>query len=155
NARQQINQVTSWIDGSMVYGSDATTAASLRTFVGGQMKTSAGNLLPTDAAGDFLAGDVRANENVELPSRPNLFVREHNRIAAQIARSNPRLSDEEVYQQARAQVIAEIQVITYKEWLPALLGANALPAYRGYNANVNPGIANEFSTAAFRLHTTI
>ncbi|MFO0845260.1 MAG: peroxidase family protein [Gemmataceae bacterium] len=37
---------------------------------------------------------------------------------------------------------AEIQVITYKEWLPALPGPNALRAYRGYNANVNPGISN-------------
>src|SRR5262249_10516491 len=56
---------------------------------------------------------------------------------------------------ARATVIAEIQAITYNEWLPALLGTGALKPYRGYDPNVNPGIANEFSTAAFRLHTTI
>src|SRR5262249_48239466 len=36
-------------------------------------------------------------------------------------------------------------------WIPALLGPNALPAYAGYNANVNPGIATEFSTASFRV----
>ena len=36
-------------------------------------------------------------------------------------------------------------------YLPALLGANALPAYTGYKSNVNPGIANEFSTDLFRL----
>ncbi len=155
NPRQQINQVTAWIDGSMIYGSDAATAASLRTFAGGKLKTSAGDLPPTDAAGNFLAGDVRANENIELTSMHTLFVREHNRLADQIAKANPRLSDEEIYQRARALVIAEIQVITYKEWLPALLGPNALRPYRGYNPNVNPDIANEFSTAAFRLHTTI
>ena len=44
--RQQITDVTSYIDGSQVYGSDSATALSLRTMVGGQMKTSAGNLLP-------------------------------------------------------------------------------------------------------------
>ena len=57
------------------------TADSLRTFVGGKLRTSAGNLPPTDAAGNFLAGDVRANENIELTSMHALFVREHNRWA--------------------------------------------------------------------------
>lgn len=158
NPRQQINQVTAWLDGSMIYGSDAATAASLRTFVGGKLKISSddsGDLPPTDAAGNFLAGDVRANENVELTSMHTLFIREHNRLAGQIAAKNPGLSDEAIYQRARSIVIAELQVITYNEWLPALLGPNALRPYRGYNPNVNPGIANEFSTAAFRLHTTI
>src|SRR5262249_5709219 len=56
-----------------------------------------------------------------------------------------------LYQLARRQLGAEIQVITYREWLPALLGPNALPAYTGYKPTVNPGIANEFSTALFRV----
>lgn len=155
NPRRQINQVTAWLDGSMIYGSDAATAAGLRTFVGGRLKTSGGALPPTDAAGNFLAGDVRANENVELTSMHALFVREHNRLADGIARTNPGLGDEEVYQRARAVVIAELQVITYKEWLPALLGPNALRPYRGYDPGANPQVANEFSTAAFRLHSTI
>jgi hypothetical protein len=54
-----------------------------------------------------------------------------------------------------ARVGAEIQVITYKEFLPALLGQGALAPYRGYNPAIDPSIANEFSTAAFRLHTLI
>jgi hypothetical protein len=156
--RQQINQITAWIDGSQVYGSDAATAASLRTFVGGKLKTSAGNLLPTDEAGFFLAGDVRANENIELTSMHTLFVREHNRLADLIyptLTGSPSERDEMAYQMARAIVGAELQVITYKEWLPSLIGPNALRPYTGYNPGVNPGIANEFSTALFRLHTLI
>ncbi len=155
NPREQINEITSWIDGSVIYGSDKATADSLRTFSGGKLKTSTGNLPPTDSSGSFLAGDVRANENVELTSMQALFVREHNRIAAQLARQNPRWTDEQIYQQARATVGAELQVITYKEFLPALLGQNALARYRGYDATVDPSISNEFSTAAFRLHTLI
>src|SRR5262249_9761309 len=56
-------------------------------------------------------------------------------------------------QRARAIVGAEIQVITYNGWIPALLGPNALPAYPGYNPATapNPGIATEFSTALFRV----
>ena len=38
--RQQVNFITAWMDGSNVYGSDDETAASLRTFQGGLMKTS-------------------------------------------------------------------------------------------------------------------
>ena len=58
-------------------------------------------------------------------------------------------------QPAKAIVGAELQAITYNQWIPALLGPGALSAYAGYKSNVNPGIANEFSTAAFRLHSLI
>jgi peroxidase len=165
NPRQQTNSLTAWIDGSVVYGSDPARAAALRTFVGGRLKTSDGSLLPFNTAGLpnandahlfpddqlFVAGDVRANENIELTSIQTLFLREHNRIAASLAARNPRLSDEQLYQQARQLVAAEIQAITYNEFLPALLGRGALDRYTGYDPTVNPNIANEFSTAAFRL----
>jgi len=45
--------------------------------------------------------------------------------------------------------------VTYKEFLPLLLGDNALEAYEGYDASVNAGIANEFSTAAYRFGHTM
>jgi hypothetical protein len=165
NPAQQPNVITAFIDGSMIYGSDSVRAAALRTFRGGLLATSAGNLLPFNTAGLpnandahifpdsqlFLAGDVRANENVELTALQTLFVREHNYQAGQLAAAHPGWSDEQLYQAARAIVIGEIQSITYNEFLPALLGNNALSAYHGYNASVNPGITNEFSTAAYRF----
>ena len=52
-----------------------------------------------------MAGDIRANENVELTSIHPLFVREHNRIAGLIAAANPDLDDESIYQMARSIVI--------------------------------------------------
>ena len=113
-------------------------------------------LLPTDDEGNLLAGDVRAAENIALTSMHALFVREHNRLADEISAGNPTLSDEEVYQQAREIVIAQLQAITYNEFLPALLGERAISDYDGYDASVDPGIANEFSTAAFRFgHSTL
>jgi hypothetical protein len=165
NPLQQLNTITSFIDGSQIYGSDATRAAALRTFSGGHLKTSAGNLLPFNTAGLanandahlvadnklFLAGDVRANENIELTAIQTLFMREHNRIADQLHAQNPRLTDEQLYQQARKLVIAELQAITFNEFLPALLGPAAPGKYTGYNPNVNPSVSTEFSTVAFRF----
>ncbi len=169
--RQQINVITAWIDGSMVYGSNTATAAALRTFSGGRLKTSAGNLLPLNDAATlpggtlsmandahlvpdsqlFAAGDVRANENVELTALQTLFVREHNYWADKIHAADASLSDEQIYQRARAIVIAEIQSITYNSWLPAVLGRGAITPYQGYDSSVDPQLANEFSTAAFRF----
>ncbi len=165
NPRQQVNSITAFIDGSQIYGVDAKRAAALREFSGGRMKTSNGNLLPFNSDGFvnandthqtedtklFLAGDVRANENPELLSLHTLFVREHNRIAARAAQRHPDWTDEELYQHSRRIVIAELQKITYEEFLPAILGSNAMPAYQGYDPSVNAGIATEFSTAAFRV----
>ncbi|MEQ8790417.1 MAG: peroxidase family protein [Pirellulaceae bacterium] len=159
--RQQINQITAFLDGSVVYGSDDVRASELRTFEGGHLKTSDGDLLPFNEAGLdnaggpssslFLAGDVRANENALLTSMHTVWVREHNRLADELAADNPSLSDEELYQQARALVVAEIQVITYNEYLPALLGFGSIAPYTSYDAEVDPGIANIFSTAAYRF----
>jgi hypothetical protein len=170
NPRQQVNVVTSFLDLSQVYGSDATTADALRTHSGGLLKTSPGDLLPLDNstyfgsspldlqnAGGlptsdlFATGDVRGNENIELTALQTLFVRNHNRIAAALQQEHAGWSDEQLYQEARKINIAEYQEIVYTEWIPAVLGSNALTAYTGYNSNVNPSIANEFSTVAFRF----
>ena len=144
------------MDGSQVYGSDQETSDALREFVGGRLLISEDGLLPTDEDGGILAGDIRAAENVVLTSMHALFVREHNRLADEISAANPDLSDEEIFQEARGSVIAELQSITYNEYLPALLGEDALSNYSGYDSSVDPGIANEFSTAAFRFgHSTL
>ena len=52
-------------------------------------------------------------------------------------------------------VEAEIQSITYNEFLPLLLGKNGLDEYKGYDSSVNPEIANLFATAAYRLGHTM
>ncbi|WP_198422213.1 peroxidase family protein [Gimesia chilikensis] len=153
--RQQINQITAFIDGSMIYGSDAELADQLRTFSGGQLKTSDGDLLPYGDNGFFLAGDIRANENVALTSMHTLWVREHNRAATELSLENPDLTDEELYQQARQIVIGELQAITFNEYLPALFGDGVISKYMGYDSSVDPSIANEFSNAAYRYGHTM
>jgi hypothetical protein len=170
NGRQQINEITAFIDGSNVYGSDQVRADYLRTWEGGRLKTTPsahGDLLPfndavpplPNAGGPsdelFLAGDVRANEQVGLTALHTLFVREHNRVADAIAAdavaANDELTDEEIYQSARRIVIAEIQMITFEEFLPRLLGKNRIGRYKGYDSKIDPRISNVFATAAYRF----
>ncbi len=177
NFRKHFNSISAFIDGSAVYGSNEARANWLRTFAGGKLKTSAGNLMPFNTTtGEqgapvdptapnmamplpfvqkwFIAGDVRANENPFLAAIHTLFVREHNRLCEELAAQHPDWTDEQLYQQARKINSGEIAAIVYEEWLPAL--GVQLPAYSGYKFFTHPGIMNEFSAAAFRYgHTTI
>ena len=165
--RQQVNEITAWIDASNVYGSDTARANALRTFLGnGRLLTSDGDdgdLLPFNSGNPplpnaggpdpslFLAGDVRANEQVALTAMHTLFVREHNRLADIYAAADPTLTGDEIYEKARRMVGAEMQAITYNEFLPVLLGKNAISNYEGYDPDLNAGIANVFSTSAYRF----
>jgi peroxidase len=165
--REQMNAITNWIDGSMVYGSDPVRAAALRTFEGGRLKveqTEHGDFLPHNTLGLdndnpmrkpaeslLVAGDVRANENLGLLALHTVFLREHNRLCDEIAKENPGLSDEQIYLRARRVVGAQIQAITYNEFLPSLLGEDALPKYEGYKPEVDPRVSNLFATAAYRM----
>ena len=134
---------------------------SLRELEGGRLRITHGpdgDLLPQEF-GFFVAGDIRVNEQAYLTAMHTLWMREHNRIADELAEElEEELKDlsvseknDRLYQLARRRVIAELHAITYNEFLPALLGHNAIPPYKGYFPDVNPGITNEFSTAAFRL----
>jgi len=173
--RDQTNLNTSWIDGSVVYGSDGYRAQWLRTHQGGKLKSSAGNLLPwntvTGEQGDpidpaapfmandsnhtvktFVAGDIRASEQPGIMTMQTLFMREHNRICDRYL-ANGYTDDEFIYQKARKEVGAIIQSITYNEFLPAF--GVTLPPYTGYKKWVRPDIANTFAAAAFRLGHTL
>ncbi|AWN40007.1 peroxidase family protein [Methylobacterium durans] len=148
-----VNAITGWLDASMIYGSDSKNAASLRT-ADGHLATSAGDNLPI-VDGTFVAGDVRATENPSLTALQTLFVREHNFQVDRLHQIHPELDGEILYQQARAIVTAEIQHITYDEFLPHLLGGDAIRPYGGYDASTDPRISVEFAGAAYRFGHSI
>ncbi len=153
--KTQVNDITAFIDGSNIYGSDQEAADALRSFEGGRMKIGEDNLLPRNDKGQYQAGDIRANENVALTSMHTLWVREHNRIADQLSDEHPQWDDEKIYQEARQQVVAQLQAITYNEFLPNLLGEGALGDYQGYDQQRNPQMNSSFSTAAYRFGHTM
>ena len=83
------------------------------------------------------------------------------RITKVLERQNPNWNDEKLYQEARRIVIAQLQHITYNEWLPIILGNKYMEKWNmhpkesgyseGYDPTVNPTITNVFGTAAFRF----
>ena len=150
-----LNGVTSVLDLSQIYGSDRTTATSLRG-EDGKLLTSDGDNPPI-VNGRFVGGDVRASENPDLTAVDALFVREHNYWANALKTQTPSLTSDQIYDMARAITTAEYQNIVYHEYLPSILGPNArLTPYRGFDPNVSTQIFEEFSAAAFRFgHATI
>ncbi|KAJ8737014.1 hypothetical protein PYW07_000285 [Mythimna separata] len=173
--REQINQLTSFIDASQVYGFEKAVAEDLRdlTNENGLLRvgvTFPGRkpLLPTIGINGmdcrrnldesnrlcFVAGDIRANEQIGLAAMHTIWMREHNRIAIQLKVLNPFWDGDRVYQETRKIVGAQIQIITYEHWLPIVLGKEGyeqIGKYNGYDPNLNPSISNVFATAALRF----
>ncbi|GIY55989.1 chorion peroxidase [Caerostris darwini] len=175
-ARQQMNQITAYIDASFVYGNSENETQSLRANDGtGKLRVQTsryGDLLPAspDPRNDlcsfpetndicFQAGDARANQHPPLTSLHTLFLREHNRLAEELGRINPFWDEERRFQETRRIVGAEMQAIVYKEYLPITLGTERMTFFKlwlsrgttGYDENVDSSLMNEFSTAAFRF----
>ena len=164
-AERAINSLTSVIDLSNVYGSDDERNRDLRTLVDGRLKTSANNLLPFNTMGItnapstsssfFVAGDIRVAEHPVLTALHVLFVREHNRICAEVKSAFPRDDDDEIiYQRARMINIAQYQRIVYEEFLPAMMGRPLRP-YTGFSPSTDPTVSNLFTTAAYRIGHTL
>jgi len=168
--REQMNQVTAFVDASHTYGSDKCEQKGLRTFKGGELRSTRNlrgkPLLPTEAENHeckapsgrcFTGGDTRASEQPGLAALHTLLLREHNRVANELEKLNTHWSDEMIFQNARRIVTAENQHITYNEWIPRILGWNAVNLYElnllpegyfeDYDAYCNPTILNEFGIA--------
>lgn len=179
--REQLNQLSAYIDGGMVYGKSVEDHQRLRSFVNGKLKNSVvdgseflpqkqgGCTIPREkqqTQGCFFSGDGRVNVQANLVVMHALFLRHHNRLADELKQLNPNWDDEKLFQEARRIVIAQIQMITFNEFLPVVLGGRTLTKFnlkiqpnglysQSYNENLDSGILSAFATAAYRMHTLI
>lgn len=177
--RDQINQITSYLDASNIYGSTAEDQHDLRLMEKGKLKYTDLHIrkpllppLSPEASAEecrirtpnlhcFHAGDNRVNEQPGLATMHTLLLREHNRVALELGSINPHWSDDRVFLETRRFIGAVMQHITFNEWLPIILGSRVLEIfelkllprgyYSGYNDSVNPTIANAFASSAFRF----
>ena len=183
-----VNELTHYMDASMIYGSTQEVAGFLREYLGGRLRVgdvfpvgtgkpslpeapasppclpidpkrsvlpSPERCCPEGRESCFIAGDRCVNEQLSLTVMHTIWVREHNHIASELAGLNPQWDDEHIYQESRKIVIAQVQQITFKEFLPALLGPDffdtLIGPYSGYSPQNDSSIPNSFATAAFRF----
>uniref|UniRef100_A0A0N5BZJ5 peroxidase n=1 Tax=Strongyloides papillosus TaxID=174720 RepID=A0A0N5BZJ5_STREA len=178
--RNQLNQLTPYIDGSAIYGSTPCETKELRLFKGGLLKFS--HLSPTNREGllirndnescrsrpefnCFKAGDSRNTHQPALTVIHNIMLREHNRIARILGKINYFWNDEKIFQETRKIIGAMFQHIVYSEYLPILIGKSNVEKFdlfpqnkgyfRGYDDTCDPAISHPFSTAAFRFGHTL
>ncbi|XP_066250383.1 uncharacterized protein [Euwallacea similis] len=172
--REQLNQNSAYLDGSVIYGSSHCTLRTLKGSNGKMNVTVHPNrgkdLLPrtdkhTECRSDsglcFIAGDGRASEQPGLLMIHTMYMREHNRVMEGLQQVNPHWDHDKIFEEARKILIGGFQHITYNEFLPRLLGWNAINLYglkllpqgyyKDYNPNCNPSIFTEFAAAAFRI----
>ena len=112
---------------------------------------------------------MRCTEAPGLLTMHTLFLLEHNRIAQELQlqpvmkqylqKLSFQEQDEVVYQEARRLVAATHQTITYKEFLPLVLGPENMQKYEleliegtdsKYDPSLDPTIMNEFATFSYR-----
>ncbi|XP_003742121.1 peroxidase [Galendromus occidentalis] len=180
DVREQVNAVTAFIDGSLIYGSSKFKAEPLidddgTMLIDKNSKYIKGGLMPrSDEDGScssfypgcdqrcFKAGDVRASLTPILGALQTMFLRQHNIIAkAFIARGWDKW---QTFNVSRKIIGGMLQVVVYKEYLPLLLGPLAMrrfelsvptPRYV-YRPSLNPSLLNAWATAACRVsHSNI
>lgn len=179
---EQFNDATSYIDNSQVYGSTTKLQYLLRGGASrkdGRMATNSKlmdflpsradlgmEVKPTQSPDDFIAGDGRAMSQATLLSFHVLWLKEHNRVAKELAKAlssqlinySDKSKDEILFQESRKIVNAVFQHIVYGEYLPEILPPEMMEKFHlkchpetTYHPQANPTLKNEFSTAANRF----
>ncbi|ESO87606.1 hypothetical protein LOTGIDRAFT_235056 [Lottia gigantea] len=143
NPRQQLNEITPYIDGGLMYGTSKAWTDTLRSFKNGELlaegneediKLSFPNqndirlpmanpppprehiLKPVNRF--YRLGNPRGNENPMLLAFGVMWFRWHNVVARKLKLQHPTWNDEQLFNRARQFVIAHHQNIVMYEWLP-------------------------------------
>lgn len=128
-----VNAVTACIDASGVYGSTAENAKALTGSAYPKLAMSGKNPCSTNTCKVEMAnprkseklfsyGDARGNENPVLSAIHFMWVKRHNMFVDQYKKAYSTLTNDQLYEKARARIIAEQQV-TAKEYVASLTGS--------------------------------
>ncbi|XP_072375481.1 chorion peroxidase-like, partial [Diabrotica undecimpunctata] len=137
--RDQMNLATSFLDASAIYGNTDQQVENLRTYDAGLVNVSACSACRSNAL-------------------YSAILKEHNRVAVNLAQLNKHWNDEVLFYESRRIVIAELQHITYNEYLPIVLGEEAIVhselelkthgRFAKYSSTQKVGVFNEVAISA-------
>ncbi|CAK8698108.1 unnamed protein product [Clavelina lepadiformis] len=167
------NEVTAWLDGSVIYGVSQSWSEHLRSFKDGKLREEKGSpgipsfnrndlplINPTIDSGrppqarnkeELLSfGNPRGNENPFLMSVGIIWFRWHNYMAERFRNQNPDWPDQKIFEMARRWTVATYQKVVMYDWLPIMAGRGLEP-YNGYNHHLDPSVSAEFTIAAMRI----
>lgn len=145
--REQMNGVSSYLDGSGIYGATDDKLHLIKTYEDGKVNLTACELC-----------DQTDRNALGLLHR--VFLREHNRVAERLAETNVHWDDAKLFLEARRIVVAQLQHVTLNEYIPAILReavqidhelrplANGF--YAGYSSSNKAGTYNAVALAALR-----
>jgi peroxidase len=102
-----MNAESGFIDGSGLYGATEKEFKAIRTFTEGKVDIRACS---------------RCSEAGAIGALHTVMLKEHNRICTELVKLNPVWSDATLFLEARRAMTAQIQHITYNEFLPIVLG---------------------------------
>jgi peroxidase len=149
--REQLSNVTHYLDLSNIYGSNAKQNALVRTYADGKLRTDTVTIdqvtpetvIPTImdinqcidndlgySSGCFYGADNRAFIEPQVTAMYILFIREHNRIATELRKQNAHWSDGTLYEESRRILIAIYQNMVYGEFLPILIGDKKMKEFQ-------------------------
>ena len=145
--REQMNGVSSYLDGTGIYGATDDKLHLIKTYEDGKVNLTACEL-------------CEQTDHNALGLLHRVFLREHNRVAEKLAETNVHWDDAKLFLEARRIVVAQLQHVTLNEYIPAILReavqvdhelrplANGF--YAGYSSSNKAGTYNAVALAALR-----
>ncbi|EFA09156.2 hypothetical protein TcasGA2_TC005493 [Tribolium castaneum] len=137
--RNQMNLASSFLDASAIYGNTDQQVEKLRTYDAGLVNVSA-------------CTSCRSN------ALYSAILKEHNRVAINLAQLNRHWTDETLFLESKRIVTAMLQHITYNEFLPIVLGNEAIVQsdlqlqshgrFSKYSSSHRAGVYNEVAMSA-------
>lgn len=146
--REQMNGASAYLDGSNIYGATDDRLHLLRTYDNGKVDLSACELCN------------QTNHRNTLGLLHRVLLREHNRIADKLAAINAHWDDTKLFLEVRRIIVAQLQHVTFNEYIPAILREAALVDpelrprasgfYEGYSSSNKAGTYDAVALAALR-----